>query len=90
MLLLVILLYFKLIKINKIEKVSNFLLENITLFMTPLIIGVIDKMHYFEGKFLQVFLILVVSVVISIIITAISTTYLVKIFVKEDNENANF
>lgn len=82
MLLLVLMLCFKIIKIEKIEKLSNFLLENITLFMTPLLIGVIDKFHYFEGKFLQIFLILTISVIISIIVTAISTTYLVKIFVK--------
>lgn len=84
MILLVFLLYFKIIKLEKIEKTSNFLLENITLFMTPLLIGVIDKFHYFNGKFLQIFLILFVSVVISIVITAKSTEILLKIFVKED------
>lgn len=82
MLILVALLYFKVIKLKKIEKVSEFLLENITLFMTPLVIGVIDKFHYFDGKFLQIFLILFVSVVLSIIVTAYATTFFVKIFVK--------
>ena len=84
MLLLVVLLYFKIIDLNKIETVSNFLLENITLFMTPLIIGVVDKFNYFEGKFLQIFFILTISVIVSISITAIATTYLVKIFGKEN------
>ena len=88
MLLLVLLLYLKIIKLKKIEQVSNFLLDNITLFMTPLIIGVVDKFNYFNGKFLQIFFILIVSVVISMIATAILTTYLVKIFVG-DSKNAN-
>lgn len=88
MLLLVVLLYFKIIKLKKIEKVSNFLLDNITLFMTPLIIGVIDKFNYFNGKFLQIFLILIISVIVSIIVTALSTTYIVKLFVREE-KNAN-
>lgn len=87
MLFLVALLYFKIVELKKIEKVSGFLLENITLFMTPLVIGVIDKFHYFNGKFLQIFLILFVSVVISMIITAFSTSFLVKIFVKGDNKD---
>ena len=89
MLFLVTLLYFKVIHLKKIEKVSEFLLESITLFMTPLVIGVIDKFHYFNGKFLQIFLILFVSVVVSMIITAFATTFFVKIFVKGDKNGIN-
>ena len=89
MLFLVTLLYFKVINLKKIEKVSEFLLESITLFMTPLVIGVIDKFHYFNGKFLQIFLILFVSVVVSMIITAFATTFFVKIFVKGDKNGIN-
>ncbi|MBF1295067.1 CidA/LrgA family protein [Parvimonas sp. D2] len=89
MLFLVALLYFKVIHLKKIEKVSEFLLESITLFMTPLVIGVIDKFHYFNEKFLQIFLILFVSVVVSMIITAFATTFFVKIFVKGDKNGIN-
>ena len=90
MLLLVALLYFKVIELKKIEKVSGFLLESITLFMTPLVIGVIDKFHFFNGKFLQIFLILFVSVVVSITITSFATSFFVKIFVKgEQNADNN-
>ena len=89
MLFLVTLLYFNVIHLKKIEKVSEFLLESITLFMTPLVIGVIDKFHYFNGKFLQIFLILFVSVVVSMIITAFATTFFVKIFVKGDKNGIN-
>ena len=89
MLLLVALLYFKVIELKKIEKVSGFLLESITLFMTPLVIGVIDKFHYFNGKFLQIFLILFISVVVSITVTAFVTTFFLKIFVKGEENGAN-
>ena len=89
MLILAVLLYFKAIQLKKIEKVSEFLLENITLFMTPLVIGVIDKFHYFNGKFLQIFFILFVSVVVSMIITAFATTFFVKIFVKGEKNGIN-
>ena len=76
--------------LKKIEKVSEFLLESITLFMTPLVIGVIDKFHFFNGKFLQIFLILFVSVVVSIAITSFVTSFFVKIFVKgEQNADNN-
>lgn len=89
MLILAVLLYFKVIQLKKIEKVSEFLLENITLFMTPLVIGVIDKFHHFNGKFLQIFLILFISVVVSMIITAFATTFFVKIFVKGEKNGIN-
>lgn len=89
MLLLVALLYFKVIELKKIEKVSGFLLESITLFMTPLVIGVIDKFHHFYGKFLQIFLILFISVVVSITVTAFVTTFFLKIFVKGEENGAN-
>ena len=89
MLFLVALLYFKIIELKKIEKVSEFLLESITLFMTPLVIGVIDKFHYFNGKFLQIFLILFVSVVVSMIVTAFATTFFVKIFGKGEKNGIN-
>lgn len=89
MLILVALLYFKVIQLKKIEKVSEFLLENITLFMTPLVIGVIDKFHHFKGKFLQIFLILFISVVVSITVTAFVTTFFVKIFVKGEKNGIN-
>ena len=89
MLFLVALLYFKIIELKKIEKVSEFLLESITLFMTPLVIGVIDKFRYFNGKFLQIFLILFVSVVVSMIVTAFATTFFVKIFVKGEKNGIN-
>ena len=89
MLLLVALLYFKVIELKKIEKVSGFLLESITLFMTPLVIGVIDKFHFFNGKFLQIFLILFVSVVVSITITSFATAFFVKILVKGE-QNADY
>ena len=89
MLFLVTLLYFKVIHLKKIEKVSEFLLESFTLFLTPLVIGVIDKFHYFNGKFLQIFLILFVSVIVSMIITAFATTFFVKIFVKGDKNGIN-
>ena len=89
MLFLVALLYFKIIELKKIEKVSEFLLESITLFMTPLVIGVIDKFHYFNGKFLQIFLILFISVVVSMIVTAFATTFFVKIFVKGEKNGIN-
>ena len=89
MLFLVALLYFKIIELKKIEKVWEFFLESITLFMTPLVIGVIDKFHYFNGKFLQIFLILFVSVVVSMIVTAFATTFFVKIFVKGEKNGIN-
>lgn len=83
MLLLIILLFVKIIRLEKIESTANFLLENITFFMTPLVIGIIDKFHYFGGNFLKIMLIIVISVVISIIFTAYITLFFIKVFNRE-------
>lgn len=84
MLLLIILLFLKFIKLESIESTSNFLLENITFFMTPLVIGIIDKFHYFSGNFLKIIFVLVISVTVSIIFTAYITLIFIKIFCRED------
>lgn len=83
MLILIILLFVKVIKIEKIESTSNFLLENITLFMTPLVIGIIDKFHYFNGNLIKIVLVLLISVTVSIIFTAYITLFFIKVFSKE-------
>ncbi|NLL82515.1 MAG: CidA/LrgA family protein [Tissierellia bacterium] len=71
MILLVILLTTRIIKLEQVEKISDMLLKDITLFIIPLSIGIIDKIHLFEGKFLIAILILIISTIVSIIMTGL-------------------
>lgn len=71
MLLLLILLFSKIIKLNQVEKISDVLQGEITLFLLPLTIGIIDSIKLFEGKFLITIIIVVISTIVSIISTAL-------------------
>jgi holin-like protein len=71
MLLLLIMLLTKIIKLDQVEKVSDVLLGEITLFILPLSIGIMDSLDLFEGKFLIVFFIVSISTIISMIVTAL-------------------
>ncbi len=83
MLLLIFCLFFRLIPLEKIEHVSTFLLEYITLFMTPLAIGIIDKLDYFKGQWFVLSFILLISVLVSMIVTAYATLWCMRLFSKK-------
>lgn len=71
MILLLILLFTKIIKISQVNKISDLLQKDITLFLLPLSIGIIESIDLFEGKFLITILIVVISTVVSIFATAL-------------------
>lgn len=71
MLLLLVLLLTKTIKLEQVEKVSDLLQGEITLFILPLAIGIMDMVDLFEGKFLITVLIVIISTIISIFATAL-------------------
>lgn len=71
MLILLLLLLSKTIKLKQVEKASDLLQKEITLFLIPLSIGIIESIDLFEGKFLITIVIVAVSTVISIFTTAL-------------------
>lgn len=81
MLLLVALLLTKIVKLKDIEKVSDLLQKEISLFLIPLSIGIIESIDLFQGKFILTILIVAISTSISIFTTAL----IMKIIMK-DNE----
>lgn len=78
MLLLLILLFTKVIKIKQVEKASDLLQKDISLFILPLSIGIIDNIDLFEGKFLITIAIVVISTAISIFTTALIMKIIMK------------
>lgn len=71
MLLLLIMLVTKVIKLNQVERISDALQGDITLFLLPLSIGIIDRVDLFEGKFLITILIVIISTMLSIFASAL-------------------
>ncbi|MCR1898315.1 CidA/LrgA family protein [Irregularibacter muris] len=71
MLLLLILLFTKVIPLEAVENISGFLQKEITLFILPLAIGIMDMVHLFDGKFFLTLLIIILSTTLSIFATAL-------------------
>lgn len=78
MLLLLILLLTKVIKLKDVEKTSNLLQKEITLFIIPLSIGISESIDLFGGKFLISVLIVALSTAISIFTTALIMKIIMK------------
>lgn len=78
MLILLILLASKVLKLKQVERTSDLLQKEITLFIIPLSVGIIENIHLFEGKFLITIVIVAVSTIISIFTTALIMKIIMK------------
>lgn len=69
MIILFIFLEFKLIKMKKIERVGEFLLDNLGILFVPAGVGIMVKFDFIKEIWLSFFLIAIISTVISLVIT---------------------
>ncbi|WP_315523827.1 CidA/LrgA family protein [Fusobacterium massiliense] len=69
LLLLFALLYYKIIKLNMIENVANFLLANMTIFFMPPTVKIMDSYQLLEGNFIKFVVLIIVSTVITMGVT---------------------
>lgn len=75
MIVLSILMYFKIIPLEFIEKGANILLENIGLFFVSLIVGAFVYLPVIKKELFTVFAIFIFSSVFLIILTGLTTQY---------------
>ncbi|WP_074017144.1 CidA/LrgA family protein [Fusobacterium massiliense] len=69
LLLLFVLLYYKIIKLNMIENVANFLLANMTIFFMPPTVKIMDSYQLLQGNFIKFVVLIIVSTVITMGVT---------------------
>lgn len=69
LLLLFLLLQFKVLKLEKIENATNFLLLNMTLFFMPPTVRIIDSYHLLEKDLIKIIIIIVISTFITMGVT---------------------
>ena len=69
LLLLFVLLYYKIIKLNMIENVANFLLANMTIFFMPPTVKIMDSYQLLQGDFIKFVVLIIVSTVITMGVT---------------------
>lgn len=70
MLLLFVFLEFKLLKLEKIEKVSNFLTNNLGILFVPAGVGIMTKFGLIKNIWASFFVLAVLTTVISLVIIA--------------------
>jgi len=82
MVLMFALLYFNIIKLSHITKVSNFVLKHLAFFFIPASVGIMASLHYLEGSYLKIFSLIFIS---SFLVTAI-TGYTVQKYVNKKDK----
>ena len=78
MLLLFVLLYTKILKVSSIERASNFLLLNMTIFFLPPSVELLDTMYLLKNGTLKIIFLVVFSTVLTMVVTAKTVEFLIK------------
>lgn len=78
MILVFLLLLFGPLKVYHISKQTDFLLSNMVLFFIPPAVGIIENIHYLDGKLLIFLFICIFSTVVTFGITAWTVTAVMK------------
>lgn len=78
LLLLFILLLFKVIKVNQIEKVCDFLLINMIIAFLPPGVRLINSLSLLKTDFFKLIFLLIVTTIITMSVTALSVDFIIK------------
>lgn len=78
MLLLFALLYFKILKLNKIENAGNFLLLNMTIFFLPPSVSLIESMYLLKSGFFKIIFLVIFSTILTMVVTAKTVQFLIE------------
>lgn len=77
MLILFVLLYFKVIKLHSVEKITDMLLYYLPFLFIPAGVGIIKNMDYIKDIYLQLTAVIVISTLVTMVATGV-TVQLVK------------
>lgn len=78
MLLLFVMLYFKVIKLEKIEKASDFLLVNMTIFFMPPSVKLIESLYLLKTGIFKIIFILIFTTILTMIVTGLTVQYMIE------------
>ncbi len=84
MLLFFLLLYFKIIKVEKIERATSLLLLNMTIFFLPPAVKIMDNIHHLSGNFLKAVFIIVLTTFLTMGITGKVVELMIKLMDKKN------
>ncbi len=83
MILFFLLLYFKILKVEKIERACSFLLVNMTIFFLPPGVKILDYIHHLNGTFLKVIFLIIFTTFITMGITGKIVQFMIEFLEKK-------
>lgn len=89
MLLLLVLLLTKVVKVDQIETVSNFLLDHLAFFFLPAGVGLLTALGILRTEGIQLVVIAIVSTIVVMSVTVLSVEGLIKKFNKNKKKGAD-
>lgn len=89
MILLLVLLMTNVVKVEKIETVSNFLLDHLAFFFLPAGVGLLTAINILKGDGVQLMVIVIVSTVVVMSSTVLAVENLIKKFEKNKKKEVN-
>lgn len=89
MLLLLVLLLTKVVKVEQIETVSNFLLDHLAFFFLPAGVGLLTALDILKGSGVQLIVIAIVSTIVVMSVTVLSVETLIKKFNKNKKKGVD-
>ena len=87
MFLLFILLYFKILKLEKIEKAGDFLLLNMTIFFMPPSVKLIESLYLLKTGLLKILFLLIFTTLLTMVVTGLTVQYFIERKEKKDAGN---
>lgn len=75
---LLLLLLFKIVKLHWVNKITEVLLEHLSLLFIPPGVAIMNEFHNFKGNILPLFLIIFTSTIIVMVVTGYTVQILIK------------
>jgi holin-like protein len=76
------------VKLTSVDKISNFLLDNLAFFFLPAGVSIITSFALLEGKWTKVFLVSFTSTIIALAVTGLTVEFVKKFTIKNQGNEA--
>ncbi len=71
------------VKLTTVDKISNFLLDNLSFFFLPAGVSIITSFALLEGKWTEVFLVSFISTIIALAVTGLTVEFVKRLLTKK-------
>lgn len=90
MMILLLLLMARIVKLERVEKASNVLLDHLTLFFVPPVVGIINQFHRVKDIWIYLLIILLISTIVVMAVTGLTVQFLYRYRVRREKEEEKY